>query len=340
MKAMVFHGRERPLVPEEVPTPEPDPGQVRVKVAACGVCHTDLHYIDHGTPTFKEPPLILGHEISGTVDAVGEGVTERSVGDRVLIAAVTSCGVCAACRTGRENICEAGEMLGNHVDGGYAEFVVAPARDTFLLPDEVPLEEGSIIADAVTTPYHAVVNRGRVQPGDAVVVFGCGGVGLNVVQLAASLGARVVAVDIAPAKLAWAERLGAARTIDPSAVERLDRAVREATGGAADWVSGLPTTSKATSAALAALRTGGRAVFVGYSPDAVTLNSGRIMFRELEISGSLGCRPVDYPRVIELARQGRIRLTDLVTHRYPLEELNAALDTLRSGEAVRVIVTP
>ena len=340
MRAAVFHGPDRPMRVEEIPTPSPGPGEVLIRVAGCGVCHTDLHYIDHGTPTFKKPPLVLGHEISGTVEEVAADVTRHGVGDRVLLAAVTSCGACDACREGRENICANAQMLGNNVDGGYAEYVVAPAKDTFALPEQIPLEEGSIIADAITTPYHAVVNRGRVRQGDAVVVFGCGGVGLNVVQMAAAMGARVIAVDIAADKLAWAEKLGAEAILDPSSVDQVDKALRSLTGGGADVafeVVGKPSTQEQ---ALASLKTGGRAVFVGYSADAMTLNAGRVMFRELEVVGSLGCRPVDYPRVIEMVRQGRIQLTPPVTHRFPLEQIEAALQTLRSGDAIRVVVTP
>lgn len=340
MKAAVFHGPDRPLSVEEVPTPTAGPGQVLIRVAGCGVCHTDLHYTDHGTPTFKTPPMILGHEISGTVEEVGAGVTHLRKGDRVLVAAVTSCGACDACREGRENICARGEMLGNHIDGGFAEYVVAPAKDTFVLPPEIPLVEGSIIADAITTPYHAVVNRGAVRPGHAVVVFGCGGVGLNVVQVAAAQGARVVAVDLTDDKLAWAKKLGASATVNPSTVERLDKELRKLTGGGADVAFeavGKPVTQEQ---ALSSLKTGGRAVFVGYSPDTMTLNSGRVMFRELEVVGSLGCRPVDYPRVMEMVRQGRVQLLPLVTHRFPLDEIGEAFDTLRGGTAIRVVVTP
>jgi 6-hydroxycyclohex-1-ene-1-carbonyl-CoA dehydrogenase len=340
VKAAVFHGPDRPLSIEEVPDPTPGPGQVLIRVAGCGVCHTDLHYTDHGTPTFKKPPMVLGHEISGTVAALGAGVSNHAVGDPVLVAAVTSCGACEACRVGRENVCTNGEMLGNHIDGGFAELVVAPAKDTFRLPDGIPLVEGSIIADAITTPYHAVVNRGRVRPGDAVVVFGCGGVGLNVVQVAAAMGARVVAVDLSDDKLSWARKLGASDTVNPAGVDRLDKELRRLTGGGADIafeVVGKPATQEQ---ALSSLKTGGRVIFVGYSPDTMTLNSGRVMFRELEVMGSLGCRPVDYPRVLEMVRQGRIQLEPLVTHRFPLERILEAFDTLRSGSAIRVVVTP
>ncbi|MFV2006922.1 MAG: zinc-binding dehydrogenase [Longimicrobiales bacterium] len=341
MKAAVFHGPEVGIKLEEVPTPRPKRGQILVRVAGCGVCHTDLHYVDHGTPTFKPPPLTLGHEIAGIVEKVGKRVEGFEPGDRVLLAAVQSCGRCDACRVGRENVCSASVMLGNNVDGGFAEYVVAPAKDAYSLPSSIPLVEGAIIADAVTTPYHAVVIRARVQPGDWVVVVGCGGVGLNVVQMAAALGGRVIAVDLVDSKLEWATRLGAVATVNASQVERLDKEVRRLTGGQGAHVGfevvGKPATQEQ---ALACLRTGGRLVMVGYSPEIMSLNVGRVMFRELEVVGSLGCRPVDYPRVIELVRQGRVKVEELVTHRFPLEEIESAFETVRSGQAIRAVVTP
>jgi 6-hydroxycyclohex-1-ene-1-carbonyl-CoA dehydrogenase len=337
MKAAVFYAPQQPLVIEDVPLPVPAPGEVLVRVAGCGVCHTDLHYVDHGTPTFKKPPLVLGHEIAGTI--AGPDPTGRlREGARVLLPAVIPCGTCRACRTGRENICESGVMLGNNVNGGYAEFVSVPAKDVFVLPPEIPLVEGAIIADALTTPYHAVVNRGRVLPGDRVVVVGCGGVGLNVVQIAAALGARVVAVDVADGKLDWAKRFGAETTINTAADARAERTLRDATDGGADVafeVVGKPETQEL---ALSALRSGGRLVLVGYSTGKMALNSGRVMFRELEILGSLGCRPVDYPRVIELARQGRVRVAELVTARFQLDEIGLAFEALRAGQAIRSVI--
>lgn len=340
MKAAIFHGADRPLTVEEIPTPEPGPGEVLVRVAGCGVCHTDLHYIDHGTPTFKAPPMVLGHEIAGTVAEVGPEVDRLATGDRVLLPAVLPCGGCRACRTGRENICEQSVMLGNNVDGGYAEFIRIEARHAFILPGEIPLVEGSIIADALTTPYHAVVNRGRVKPGDWVLVLGCGGIGLNLVQMAVALGARVVAVDLARDKLDWAERLGAAAVVQAGEGVRVDREVRGLSGGGADVAFEAVGHAATQEQALSCLRTGGRLVLVGYSPETMGLNAGRVMFRELDVVGSLGCRPVDYPRVIELARQGKVRLRELVTHRFPLDEIGSAFDALRAGVAIRAVVTP
>ncbi len=340
MKAALLVEPNKPLVIDEVATPEPGPDEILVKVAACGVCHSDLHYVDHGTPTFKKPPIILGHEASGTVAALGSNVSEWNEGDRVLLPTTFACGHCMACRDGRDNVCENQIMLGNNVDGAYAEYVLAPKHSAFTLPEEIPLEEGAIIADATTTPYHAVVNRGKVSPGNNVVVFGSGGIGANVVQMAAILGARVVAVDLSEEKLEWAKKLGAAETINPSGEERIDKKIRKMTGGGADVAFeciGLPQTQEQ---AFASTRNGGRLVLVGYSPKTMTLNSGRVMYREMDVVGSLGCRSADYPRVIEMVRQGKVQAAELVTARFNLDDINEAFDDLRAGKGLRSIVTP
>jgi 6-hydroxycyclohex-1-ene-1-carbonyl-CoA dehydrogenase len=340
VKAAVFHAAHQPLRLEEVPRPTPGAGDVLIAVAGCGVCHTDLHYLDHGTPTFKPPPIILGHEVAGTVAGVGAGVTALSEGDRVLVPAVLSCGYCTLCRSGRENICENSRMLGNHIDGGFAEFLVVPAKDVFRLPDDVPLVEGAIIADAVTTPFHAVVRRGKVVPGDWVVIVGCGGVGLSLVQIAVAVGARVIAVDINDRKLDAATRFGAIATFNSAGARKLDKEVRLLSGGGVDVAFEAVGNAATQETALNCLRTGGKLVLVGYSPETLPLNAGRVMFREIDVLGSLGCRPVDYPRAIELVRQGRVRLQELVTHQFPLARIGEAFDQLRSGDAIRVVVTP
>ena len=340
MKAALFYESMQPLRIEEVPTPIPDPDEVLVKVAACGLCHTDLHYIDHGTPTFKKPPIVLGHEVSGEVAATGSKVKDWQEGDRVLLPAVYGCGTCAMCRQGRENICERMVMFGNNVDGGYAEYLLAPAKAIFALPAEIPLVEGAIIADATTTPYHAVVNRGRVKPGDQVVVFGCGGIGINVVQVAAAIGAQVIAVDIADEKLAWAARMGAQTTLNSNNFDRIDKEIRKLTAGGADIgfeAIGNPIVQEQT---FNSLRSGGRFVVVGFADKPTTLNMGKVMFREMEIIGSLGCRTVDYPRVLELVRQGKIKVQELVTAQFTLDDINHGLDVLRSGQGIRSVVVP
>jgi 6-hydroxycyclohex-1-ene-1-carbonyl-CoA dehydrogenase len=340
MKAMVFEKPNEPLTLQEWATPQPGPDEIVVKVSACGVCHTDLHYIDHGVPTFKNPPLILGHEAAGLVAAVGSNVRERKEGDRVLLPAVLTCGHCDNCRTGRENICFNMKMFGNDIDGSYAEYVAAPAKDSFILPESIPLVEGSIIADAISTPFHAVKNRGQVRGGDHVVVFGCGGIGLNIVQVATAFGAQVIAVDLKEDKLEAAKSLGAKATVNPEQVERVDKEVRKLTGGGADIgfeAIGNPNT---ISAAFSCIRNGGRLVVVGYTDQKVSLNAGRIMYREMEVIGSLGCRPVDYPRLINMVAAGTIKVKELVSHRFALEDTNKAFDQLRAGQGLRSVIVP
>lgn len=323
----------------EVPVPEPGRGEILVRVAACGVCHTDLHYIDHGVPTFKSP-VILGHEVSGTVARCGPEVASFREGDRVLLPAVFTCGACRNCRTGRENICQQMKMLGNHLDGGFAEYVVAPAKDCFRLPAEIPLAEACLIGDALSTPYHAVKHRARVGLGDVVAIFGCGGVGINAVQFAARAGGHVIAVDLDDRKLEWARQFGARDTLNPRGVERVDKELKKRTGGGVDIaleVIGKPETIRA---AYDSLRPGGRLCVIGYSAEAVTLAFSKLMFFELEVVGSLGCRPTDYPEVIELVRSGAVQLLPLVTGRYPLEKIDRGFDALRAGEGLRGIVLP
>lgn len=336
MRAAVFTGPGEPLSLRTVPRPEPQAGEILVKVAACGLCHSDLHYLDHGVPTFKTPPLILGHEISGTIVRAGPGVDEARVGTSVLLAPVTSCGECQMCRGGRENICARQRMLGNSIDGGFAEYVVAPARDAFEVPADVPLEEACVIADALTTAFHAVTRRARVTAGETVVVLGCGGLGLNVVQVASLVGANVIAVDRDPRKLALAQDLGAARAVDAGEGD-LGKRIRGMTDGGADVAIeaiGSPSTQEQ---ALAMVRTGGRLVLLGFASNNMSLPGGRVTYRELTVIGTLGARPSDFPIVLDLVRRGRLTLGPLVTHRHTLESINAAFDALRRGEGVRHI---
>ena len=340
MKAAVFHGPKQPLKIEEVETPKIESHEILVKIAACGVCNTDMHYIDHGVPTFKKPPLILGHEPSGIVEEAGAGVKNFKVGDRVLIPPVFSCGYCANCRLGRENICFNMIMLGNHIDGAFAEYTKVPAKDCQHLPEELPLEESSIIADAISTPYHAVKNRAQVRPGDSVVVFGCGGVGINVVQVASAAGASVIAVDIVDNKLDMAKKLGAQHTINSSDKEdkALLKEIRTLTGRGADIAIEAIGNPKTIELASAAVKAGGLHCQVGYTHHSVPMNAGRLMFREIEIKGSLGCRPVDYPKIIEMVKTGKIQLEPVVTHKFKLEDIDKAFDLMRKGESLRSII--
>ncbi len=322
----------------DVPEPAMGVGEAIVEVAACGVCRTDLHYV-HGVPTAKPKPLVLGHEVSGTVR---ESSSDRlKPGARVLLPPVLPCGRCRACLEGRNTLCASMDMFGNHRDGGFAERIAAPAWAAFSLPSSIPLVEGSVVSDAVSTAYHAMANRGRVRPGESVAIIGCGGVGLAAVQVAVALGANVTAVDVAEPKLRAAERFGAKATIDASKASDLGKAIRQATGGVdvAAEIIGKPAT---IAAAVEAVRPGGRVVVVGYSETPATINASRVMFREIEILGSLGCGLQDFPKVIDLVARGKVDAKALVTHRFPLERTAEALTLLESSapDLIRAVVVP
>ncbi len=340
MKAAVFHGTDDGMRIEDIPVPKVGPDQILVKVAACGACHTDLHYIEHGVPTFKKPPIVLGHEASGIVEEVGVDVENVKTGQRVLIPAVLTCGKCKFCRMGRENICSDMRMLGNHFDGAYAEYVAVPSKDVLDLPESIPLEDASIIADALSTPYHAVKNRAKVKAGDVVVVFGCGGVGINAVQLAAAVGAYVIAVDINERKLEWAREFGAAKTVDASKCDRVSKEIKKMTGGGADIALEVIGNPRTIEEAFESVRIGGRMCVVGYTHEAISIVAGKIMFKELEIVGSLGCPPGEYVPLIRMVELGKIDVTRLVTHRFGLDEIQGAFDVMKQGTSLRSIVIP
>lgn len=340
MKAAVYHGNGSRLVIEEMPTPTLRDGEVLLRVAACGLCHTDLHYLDHGVPTFQKPPIILGHEAAGTIERIGPGVSGVAPGDRVLAPSVWACGRCRYCRAGRENLCADLVMPGNHVHGGFAEFLAVPAKELVRLPPALPLERACVIADAVSTPYHAVKQRGQVRAGDTVAVVGCGGVGLNVVQCAALAGATVIAVDLNDARLALARRMGARHTINPATAERVDKDVRKLTDGGVDVAFEVVGKPHTIDLAFSLLRKGGRLVVIGFSHEPVPINVAKLMFYELELVGSLGCGGGLYPEIVALVADGRIDLEPIVSGTFPLERINEGFDRLRRGEGVRWVVTP
>ncbi len=332
MKAAFFQGAGRPLEVSETDIPKPGYGEALVRVAACGVCATDLHYL-HGVPTFKKPPLILGHEISGIVEEVGEGVSGFTRGDRVLVPPVISCGTCQRCREGRDNVCAAMQMVGNNIDGGFAEFIKIPARVLFKLPDDLPLQESAIISDAVSTPFHAVKNRGQVRGGEWVAIFGCGGVGINAVQSAAALGASVIAVDIDDRKLRLAKELGALETINPKEADAV-KEIQKITEGGVDVAFEIIGKPQVMEQAFNTVKPGGRLVIVGYSAENWSLRVSRVMFREITVLGSLGCRLAEYPMIINMVRSGRLKLAPVISDKLRLEEINEAMKRLEEGKVV------
>jgi threonine dehydrogenase-like Zn-dependent dehydrogenase len=234
-------------------------------------------------------------------------------------------------------------MVGNHRDGGFAEYIVVPASNIFRLPDELPLAKSCIISDAISTPYHAVVNRAQLKPGDTVAIFGCGGVGLATVQIAAALGAQVIAIDIFDEKLTLAKKFGAIETLNAKAEQGdISKRIRNMTPGGVDVaieVIGNPNTIQA---AYNAVRWGGRVIVVGYTHHDITINAGRLMFREIEIKGSLGCGLQDYPKLIDMARHGKIKVAELVSHQFKLEDIKKGFELLEKGDPtlIRAIAIP
>jgi len=327
------------LTVTDAPEPSAGPGEAILGVSACGVCRTDLHYL-HGVPTVKPRPLVLGHEVSGTVLSSTEERLKE--GTNVLVPPVIPCGYCRFCLEGRNTLCASMQMFGNHRDGGFAERMAVPAWAVFPVPPNFPMVEGSVVSDAVSTAYHAMVNRAAVRPGETVAVIGCGGVGFSVVQMAVALGASVIAVDVAEPKLRAAERFGAKALLDASKVSDLGKEIRKLTGGGVDVAAEVIGKPATIAAAVEAVRPGGRVVVVGYSEQPATINASRLMFREIEVRGSLGCGLQDFPKVLDLVARGRIDAKALVTHTFPLERTAEALSLLESGapDLIRAVVVP
>ncbi|MDR7555029.1 MAG: zinc-binding dehydrogenase [Armatimonadota bacterium] len=363
MRAVVLAEVGAPLRLEEIPLPQPKAGEVLVKVAACGVCHTDLHVIK-GEVAFPTP-AVLGHEISGTVAALGPGVTGPPVGTRVVSAFIMPCGTCAFCAQGRDDLCETffelnrvrgvlydgttrlyrgdGTPLAMYSMGGLAEYAVVPTTDVFPLPPEVPLAEACVLGCALLTAYGAVRHQAAVRPGEAVAVVATGGVGSNLVQMARAFGATpIIAVDVRDDKLEAARALGATHTVNATRTD-VAASVREATGGRGVDVAfealGRPETVRA---ALAAVRDGGRVVVIGIAPRDVTVpvEITRLVRRSVQLIGSYGARVRgDMPALLHLVRAGAVAPQRAITQRVPLEEAPAAYAALDRGEIVgRAIV--
>jgi propanol-preferring alcohol dehydrogenase len=326
------------LALEEVPTPEPGPGDVLVRVTAAGICHTELHFLS-GLLDLGVAPLTLGHEIVGRIERVGPGVPRERVGERVIVYYYAGCGACDFCLRGDENLCRAlrGEY-GFLSDGGFADYVRAPARNAIPLPANVSDAEAAPIGCAVTTAVHAC-SLANVGLGDGVVVYGVGAVGFGLIQVARLRGARVIAVGRSPAKLAAARDLGADAAVRADAEDVAAR-VHEITNGAgADVVFELVATRQTMAASLSALARRGRLVFVGYSEDALHVHPIQLVVGEQTVSGSVGNTLAELHAAVDLVGAGRVRT--LVDRTLPLERFAEGIDALREGGLVgRAVLTP
>jgi len=361
-KAVIARELNRPVVVEEIAFDAPRRGEVMVEIDAVGVCHSDLSGTD-GTIALPLP-LILGHEAAGRVIEVGDGVTDLAVGDPVLANWIYMCGRCHYCTIGRPVLCDQqGKALSTMVDGTVrthdahgaalnvfsgvgvmAEYAVVHERNLIKYDPRVPADRAALVGCAVTTGVGAAINTARVQPGASCGVWGAGGVGLNAIQGCAIAGARqIVAIDTSDAKLELAKRFGATDVIKAPAGEDLTKSLKKATGGGFDYAFECVGSGEVAAAAYRALRRGGLAVVVGVAPaNAVTTVVTRTLpFEEKTLTGSYfgSARPrEDFPRMLSLYSAGKLKLDELVTQRYQIDDAPRAFADLESGKNARGVI--
>ncbi len=364
MKAAVLHKARDPLVVTNVDLDKPKREEVLVRIAASGICASDLHVIDgHSTPPM---PLVLGHEGAGVVEAVGEGVTTLQKGDHVVICLTPSCGRCFFCAKGRPNLCERmpNKPKGLLMDGtsrlhlpgaprkdlyhynfssSFAEYAVSPEHACMKISKEAPFEWACLVGCGVLTGIGAVLNTAKVEPGSSVAVFGCGGVGLSAVQGAVLSGANpVIAVDIVPSKLGYAKKMGATHVVN-SATEDPVAAIHKITGRGADYAFEVIGVPKVIQQMFASTRQGGTGVIVGSPPadSSIPLDLRFIMAGERRL---LGCnygtaKPwTDIPMIVDLAVAGKLKLNELVTHTAPLDAINDSIALVKAGKVARSVI--
>ncbi|HUQ39314.1 MAG TPA: Zn-dependent alcohol dehydrogenase [Acidimicrobiales bacterium] len=359
MQAAVLNSIPGELEIEDITIDTPAPREVLVRVAAAGVCHSDLHFVEGKYP--YPTPCVLGHESAGVVEAVGDQVTYVQPGDHVITCLSVFCGECGYCLTGRPSLCQnpstqrpAGAPPRLSRDGApvhqfismssFAEQMLVHEHALVKVSKDIPLDRAALIGCGVTTGLGAVFNTARVPATSTVAVVGCGGVGLNCVQGAALAGAnRIIAVDMNETKLKMAEQFGATDLVNASDGDAVAQ-VRELTDGAGVEYSfeaiGLKQT---TEQAFGMLARGGTATVIGMIPIGTTIElHGYEFLAEKKIQGStMGSNHfrVDMPRYVELYLQGRLKLDELVSARVPLSEVNGAFDTMRAGEVARTVIT-
>ena len=356
-KAAVCRAFGAPLTIETVELAEPGPGEVLIRTAACAICHSDIFFFDGAWG--GDLPAVYGHEAAGVVEAVGPGVTRLKVGDPVVATLIRNCGFCPACTEGAPVFCEevfpldratplhdgAGKPIAHGLrTGAFAEHMVVDQSQAIAIPKDVPLDSAALIACGVLTGLGAVVNTAGVKPGSSVVVIGCGGVGLNSIQGARISGASpIIAIDVEAAKLAAAREFGATETINARSEDVAERVKALTQGRKADWVFVTVGVKGAAEQGVSLMKRNGATVLVGMPPSGVTatIDPGWLAADGQRILGSKmgSARPaIDVPKIIQLYREGRLKLDPLISGRYRLESINEALASSRSGAALRNVV--
>jgi 2-desacetyl-2-hydroxyethyl bacteriochlorophyllide A dehydrogenase len=342
MLAARFKEAGKPFAIEDTDVPSVGPEDVLVEIKAAGICGSDVHYM-RGNSSPSTIPLTLGHEGAGTVKEVGSDVTNVKVGDNVIIHYVISCGYCKPCLQGFDNRCRNRISIGHDIDGTFAEFIRIPARNALGVAAHVPIEWGAIAACAVSTAFHAV-NRSGLKKGDTAVVFGVGGVGIHAVMWAKFFGAeKVFAVDLIDSKLDAARGYGADLTINPSRDDVLGTIVRETDGWGVDVSIECSGSSKAMEEAIRAIKgknyvESGTAVSVGLQTKPFQLEYWNIREGWITVSGDH--TRFDLYQIIKLMESSRINLSQSITHRLPLREINEGVELVenRREHVERVVI--
>jgi len=339
----------QPLNLAELPPLEPLADEVIVKVAGCGVCHTDLGFAYDGVPTRHQLPLVLGHEVTGQVVATGENAQDWQ-GRNVIVPAVISCGRCPACLAGRPTICRKQFMPGNDGDGGFASHMRVPAHGLCPVPQPLPaglsLEALSVVADAVTTPYEAI-RRSGLKAGEVAVIVGAGGIGGFGVQIAAALGARVVAIDIDWERLELARQHGASLILNSSGCDekQLKALVRRFVGefgapGSTLKIFEMSGTVAGQQTAFNLLDFGAYLGIVGYTPKKIEVRLSNLMALDATAQGNWGCPAEQYPSALKLVLEGRIIVEPFI-ERHNLEEVPKIMEGMaKRAFRRRVVLVP
>src|ERR1700691_182750 len=338
MKAAILHDFKKPLAIEEVERPHPEGDEVLIQVDACGVCHSDLHVADGDWTQLAgivKRPLILGHEIAGHVVEKGEAVHDLQIGDRVGVPWIHwSCGDCEFCREGNENLCSRQKITGVTVDGGYAEFVTAPATHAMKIPDSLSSLAAAPLFCAGLTVYRALKGAGIVA-GQRLAVFGIGGLGHLAVQLGRAFGAEVTAIDISEEKLELARTFGAVDTLNALTIDVVKQ-VRRKSGFHVSLVSSAAKAAYDT--AFSCVRPAGTLLVVGLPAENICFPPILMAAREVRIHASTVGTRQDLQEVLAMAAAGKVRCQVVAR---PLAQANDALDQLRKGQvAGRIVVTP
>lgn len=363
MKAAVFYEPNKPLVIEEVQVDPPKEGEILVKMAAAGVCHSDHHAMTGEMPITT--PVILGHEGSGIVEEVGPGVTSLKPGDHVVSVWRYACGTCEYCLIARPQLCPTSARMrtnaslsdgtrrfkigdteiGHHLGvSTFAEYSVMSEKSALKIRDDMPLDMAAVVSCAVITGVGAVINGAQARPGESVAIFGSGGIGLNAIQGAQLAGADpIIAVDVMQNKLEMAKKFGATHLVNASDEDPVER-IREITGGqgAHHAIEAIGNT-EVTTQCFNAVRRGGTAVMIGITSPTSTaaIPTLDLVTQEKRLVGSLYGSSVPrlmVPRLIELYMAGKLNLDDLLTRSYPLDQINEAYDALLRGEVARSVI--